>query len=171
MFTHQSNKPDYMTMAKEQKIKRSCLINKNRVGLYLRINEALTISCIKTFGFKLQLTARTPAELIELDEPAEDETVKYEFKPRKTRKATNGRQYSRKANTIELNKDIRKSEKNFAKIMITNTYISTDDASNTLPIVMKPSKQDVYMKNKLRSNKRNYKSQEEIIATATAADL
>jgi hypothetical protein len=163
MFTHQSNKPNCMTMTQQQKLKRSALLNKHRVGLYLRVNEALTVSYIKPFGFKLQLTARVPAQLIELDEPAEDETVKYDFKPRKTRKAYNGRQHDRKANTIELNKDIRKSEKNFAKVMITNSYISLADTdlSDGLPAaaIRKPSKQDTYTKNKLRSNKRNYKSQ------------
>ena len=151
-----------MTMAQEQKIKRSDLVNKHRVGLYLRVNEALTMSYIKAFGFKLQLIARVPADLIELDEPAEDETVKYDFKPRKTRKAYNGRQQDRKAKTIELNKDIRKSEKNFAKVMVTNAYISsadTDLSQDLPPAVTKPSKQDTYTKNKLRINKRNYKSQ------------
>ena len=173
MFTHQSNKPNRMTMAQEQKIKRSDLINKNRVGrMYLRINEALTISYVKTFGFKLQLAARVQDELIELDEPAEDETVKYEFKPRKTRKATNGRQLERKAKTIELNKDIRKSEKNFAKVMITNAYITSTDDSDVSPVLpsasTKPSKKDAYTKTKLRNNKRNYKSQKEVTFAAAA---
>jgi len=163
MFTHQSNRSDNrMTMVQEQKVKRSDIINKHRVGLFMRINEALTMSYIKPFGFKLQLPARVPGELIELEEPAEDETVKYEFKPRKTRKAFDGRQQSRKAKTIELNKDIKKSEKSFMKVMITNTYISTDD-SDALSIVIKPSKQEyfAYKNTKLRSNKRNYKSQRE----------
>ena len=171
MFTHQSNKPNRTTMAQEQKLKRSNLINNNRVGLYPRIYEALTMSYIKTFGFKLQLIARLPAELIEHDEPAEDETVKYEFKPRKTRKAFDGRQLERKAKTVELNKDIRKSDKNFAKVMITNAYISSTDISAVLPSAStKPSKNDAYTKTKLRNNKRNYKAQQEVIASA-AADL
>ena len=174
MFTRQSNKYSRMTMEQENKIKRSALHNKHRVGLYLRINEALTVSYIKTFGFKLQLIARVPAELIEQDEPAEDETVKYEFKPRKTRKATNGRQQERKAKTIELNKDIRKSEKNFAKVMITNAYISSTDDSDVSAVLpsasTKPSKKDAYTKTKLRNNKRNYKAQQEVTASA-AADL
>ena len=172
MFTHQSNKVTSMTMAQQQKIKRSDLINKHRVGLHLRINEALTMSYIKTFGFKLQLTPRVPAELIEIDEPVEDETAKYEFKPRKTRKAFDGRQQSRKGKTIELNKDIRKSKKNFTKIMITNTYISSLDATannKMMPITTKPSKREAYTKTKIRSNKRNYKSNKEV--TAAAANL
>jgi len=168
MFTHQSNKYTRMTMEQENKIKRSALHNKHRVGLYLRINEALTVSYIKTFGFKLQLPARVPPELIELEDPAEDETVKYEFKPRKTRKAANGRQQSRKANTIELNKDIRKSEKNFTKVIITNVYISETDESNVLPD-NKPSKKNAYTKTKLRTNKRNYKSQQEVTENSASA--
>ncbi len=158
MFTHQSNNVKRTTMAHEQKVKRSDLSNKHRIGLFLRVNEALTMSYIKTYGLKFQLTARIPAELIELDEPAEDETSKYEFKPRKTRKAFDGRQQCRKAKTAELNKDIKKSDKNFAKVLITNAYLSSD-ASNASPIP-KPSKQDAYKKTKLRNNKRNYKSKQ-----------
>ena len=160
-----------MTMAQEQKVKRSDMLNKQR-GLLQHVNEIIIMSYIKTFGIRFQLTPRVPARLIELDEPAEDETAKYEFKPRKTRKAFDGRQQGRKTKTIELNKDIRKSEKNFAKVMITNAYISSTDDSDASPVLpsasAKPSKQDAYTKTKLRNNKRNYKAQQEVTAAAVA---